>query len=434
MIIYTVQRGDSVYSIAKKYGTTPSRIITDNSLESPQNLTVGQTLVLLYPTLTYTVRGGDTLLSIANAYGVSVNQLWRNNPSLNGSSYIYPGQTLNISYETPPLGTIRTNGYAYPYIDRTVLRTTLPYLTYLSIFTYGIRPDGTLIPPTGGDSELIALAKEYGTVPLMMLTSLTEEGTFSNELVAQILADETLANTVIENALAVLNEKGYGGLDVDFEYIPAQYREAYPAFLSKLRDRLSADNLVLFASLAPKTSAEQRGLLYEGHDYGAVGEAVDFALLMTYEWGYTYGPPQAVAPLPEVRRVLDYAVTEIPREKIFLGIPNYAYDWALPFVRGESRARSLSNVAAVQLAADKKAAIQFDERTHTPYFQYFETDTETGTPVEHVVWFDDARSIDQKLRLLEEYTLAGGSVWNIMRYFPQLWLVLNSLYTVERLE
>ena len=87
-----------------------------------------------------------------------------------------------------------------------------------------------------------------------------------------------------------------------------------------------------------------------------------------------------------------------------------------------------------QQAADKKAAIQFDERAHTPYFQYFETDTETGTPVEHVVWFDDARSIDQKLRLLEEYTLTGGSVWNIMRYFPQLWMVLNSLYTVERLE
>ena len=199
MIIYTVREGDSVYSIAKKNHTTPSRIITDNNLENPEKLSVGQTLVLLYPTLTYTVRGGDTLQSIASAYGVTLNQLWRNNPQLSGGNYIYPGQILNISYETPPLGTVKTNGYAYPYIDRSVLRTTLPYLTYLSIFTYGIRPDGTLIPPTGGDSELIALAKEYGTTPLMMLTSLTEEGTFSNELVADILQNETLADRVIEN-------------------------------------------------------------------------------------------------------------------------------------------------------------------------------------------------------------------------------------------
>lgn len=432
MIIYTVKEGDSVYSIAKQNNTTPSRIITDNNLENPERLSIGQTLVLLYPTLTYTVRGGDTLLSIANAYGVSLNQLWRNNPSLAGGNYIYPGQTLNISYETPPLGSIKTNGYAYPYIDRSVLRTTLPYLTYLSIFTYGIRPDGTLIPPTGGDSELIALAKEYGTIPLMMLTSLTEEGTFSNELVAQILQDEALANRVIENTLAVLREKGYGGLDVDFEYIPSEYREAYPAFLDKLRAQLTPEGYVLFASLAPKNSSEQRGLLYEGHDYGAVGAAVDYTLLMTYEWGYTYGPPQAVAPLPEVRRVIEYALTEIPNEKIFLGIPNYAYDWTLPFVRGESQARSLSNVAAVQLASDKRAEIQFDERAQTPYFRYFEKDPATESAREHVVWFDDARSMDQKLRLLREYDLAGGSVWNIMRYFPQLWLVMNALYTIER--
>ena len=432
MIIYTVKEGDSVYSIAKKNSTTPSRIITDNNLENPQKLSIGQTLVLLYPTLTYTVRGGDTLNSIANAYGVSLNQLWRNNPQLAGGNYIYPGQILNIAYETPPLGTVKTNGYAYPYIDRSVLRTTLPYLTYLSIFTYGIRPDGTLIPPTGGDSELIALAREYGTTPLMMLTSLTEEGTFSNELVAQILQNEALADQVIENTMSVLREKGYGGLDVDFEYIPAEYREAYPAFLNKLHERLTPEGYVLFASLAPKNSAEQRGLLYEGHDYGAVGEAVDYTLLMTYEWGYTYGPPQAVSPLPEVRRVIDYAVTEIPREKIFLGIPNYAYDWTLPFVRGESQARALSNVAAVQLASDKKAEIQFDETAQTPYFHYYERDPATGSAREHVVWFDDARSMDQKLRLLRDYDLAGGSVWNIMRYFPQLWLVMNSLYTIER--
>jgi spore germination protein len=153
---------------------------------------------------------------------------------------------------------------------------------------------------------------------------------------------------------------------------------------------------------------------------------------MTYEWGYTYRPPQAVSPLPEVRRVIDYAVTEIPREKIFLGIPNYAYDWTLPFVRGESRARSLSNVAAVQLASDKKAEIQFDETAQTPYFHYYERDPAAGDTREHVVWFDDARSMDQKLRLLRDYALAGGSVWNIMRYFPQLWLVMNSLYTIDR--
>lgn len=433
MILYTVRQGDSVYSIAKENGTTPSRIIIDNDLTNPGKLVVGQCLVLLYPTETYTVRGGDTLLSIARAYGVSVMQLWRNNPALRGRSYIYPGQNLNIAYETPPLGTIRVNGYAYPYIDRSVLRTTLPYLTYLSIFTYGFRTDGSLIPPTGGDEELIAIAREYSTVPLMMLTSLTETGTFSNELVSQLLSDTALQDTVIDNALAVIRDKNYGGLDVDFEYIPVEYAETYPAFLAKLRQRLEPEGYVLFASLAPKTSSEQRGLLYEGHDYAAVGAAADKVLLMTYEWGYTYGPPLAVAPLPNVRQVIDYAITEIPPEKIMLGIPNYAYDWTLPYVRGESRAQALSNVAAVQTAADRNAEIIFDETAKAPTFRYYSYSAAEDKTVEHVVWFDDGRSIDAKLRLLQEYGLSGASIWQIMKFFPQLWLVLNALYSVEKL-
>ncbi|MGM9653502.1 MAG: LysM peptidoglycan-binding domain-containing protein [Eubacteriales bacterium] len=433
MIIYTVKNGDSVYSIARRYDTTPSRIIIDNNLENPGKLSVGQTLVLLYPTQTHTVRGGDTLNGIAQEYGVTLNELWQNNPQLAGGMYIYPGQTLNISYEAPPLGGIRTDGYAYPYIDREVLRTTLPYLTYLSIFSYGMKPDGTLIPPTGGDDELISIAREYGTVPLMILTSLTEQGTFSNELVTQVLSDEALADRVIENTLRTVREKNYGGVNVDFEYIPAESADAYLAFLDRLHSALAQEGYILLSSLAPKTSATQQGLLYEGHNYPAIGAIADLVLLMTYEWGYTYGEPMAVSPLPEMQRVIDYAVSEIPRDKILLGMPNYAYNWALPYVRGKSRAQPLSNTEAVQLASEKHAEIQFDERSQTPYFNYYEPSPEGGKPVEHVVWFDDARSMDAKLRLIQENGLTGTGIWNIMRYFPQLWLVLNALYTIEKL-
>ena len=174
MTIHTVERGDSIYSIARMYGVPQSRIITDNMLENPSRLVVGEDIVILYPTETYTVRGGDTLSSISRAFGVSIDSLYRNNPVLNGQPSVYPGQILNISYDTPPLGEISTNGYAYPNIDRTVLRRTLPYLTYLSVFSYGINDDGTLIAPRGGEEEVIQIAWEYGTIPLLVLTSLSE--------------------------------------------------------------------------------------------------------------------------------------------------------------------------------------------------------------------------------------------------------------------
>ena len=55
------------------------------------------------------------------------------------------------------------------------------------------------------------------------------------------------------------------------------------------------------------------------------------------------------------------------------------------------------------------------------------------TEPRHEVWFEDARSIRTKLALAGEYQLHGISIWNIMRYFPQLWLVLNNLYEIEKL-
>jgi len=430
--IHTVQSGESIYAIARFYGVPPSRIITDNQLTDPARLVVGQTLVILFPTETYTVRGGDTLLSISAQTGIPLITLYQNNPQLGGKAVIYPGQVLNLAYETPPLGTIRTNGYAYSYIDRDVLRQTLPYLTYLSIFSYGLTETGGLVPPVGGDDDLIAIAGEYNTVPLMMLTSLTESGTFSSALANTILTTPALRDSVIANTVRTVLEKGYGGVDVDLEYIPASASAAFAEFIQLLRQALPAD-YVVFVSLAPKYSAEQPGLLYEGHDYRALGAAADYLLLMTYEWGYTYGPPMAVSPLPNVRRVIDYALTEIPAEKLFIGYPNYGYDWPLPFVSGETKAQSLSNTAAVARAGQRNAAIEYDTLAEAPFYTYYDRPETFRDAIEHEVWFQDARSANAMLRLVREYGLRGVSIWNIMRYFPSLWLVLHALYTIEKL-
>ena len=146
----------------------------------------------------------------------------------------------------------------------------------------------------------------------------------------------------------------------------------------------------------------------------------------SYEWGYTYGPPIAVAPLPNVRAVLDYAVTELPPAKILLGVPNYGYDWPLPFVQGQTRAQSISNQHAIELAIQYSIAIQYDGTAQAPYFHY--TDA-SGTV--HEVWFEDARSLEAKLRLIAEYGFLGAGIWNIMRPFSQLWLVADSLYDIE---
>ena len=430
MLIHTVRRGDTVFSVAREYGVPPARIITDNLLAEPGRLAEGQDLLIQFPTVTHTVAGGDTLTSIAARYGVSRLALLRYNPVLDGESRIYPGQVLNIAYEPPEYGETVTMGYAYPFIDRTVLRRTLPYLTYLSIFSTGLRSDASLIPPDA-ESELIALSREYAAVPLLTLTSLTEGGTFSSDLVAEILASPELTERLAENLAEAVTAAGYGGVDSDFEYIPPQFASAYAEFLANLSERLP-EGVPVFVSLAPKVRADQPGLLYEGHNYPLLGAAADGSLLMTYEWGYTFGPPMAVAPIREVRRVVDYAVTEIAPEKLMLGLPNYGYDWPLPYVPGQSRAESLGNVAAVNRAADRGAAIRFDEAAQSPTYRYYDRPETYADAVEHVVWFENARSVREKLLLGAEYGLGGFGVWNIMRYFPALWTLLSRMFRIRK--
>ena len=423
MEIHVVQQGETLYAIAGRYGVDPELLRLVNGVGPGGALAVGQTLVVQQVETFHVVQPGETLAAVARRYGITLRQLYRNNFFLRGDPYVQAGQTLVIAYQGEKLGAAYTNGYAYPFIRPSLLRSTLPYMSQLTPFTYGIGASGGLLPLD--DSQLLAQARSLGAVPLMHLSTLTEEDTFSSQRAVEVLTDLPRQRALLEEVMETISAKGYRGLDVDFEYIPAAQREAYAGFIAALRARLAPLGLPVIVALAPKTYARQPGLLYEAHDYALLGGAADYVLLMTYEWGYTAGPPMAVAPLPNVRQVLDYAVTEIPREKIYLGIPNYGYDWPLPFVQGETRARSLSNQAAVELAVRYRAEIQFDDDAQSPWFAYTAPDG-----VSHVVWFEDARSMSAKLRLIGEYGLHGAGYWNLMRPYPQGWAVLNALYEV----
>ena len=424
MKIHVVQAGESVFSIAASYGVDPARLAADNSVPPDGALAVGQTLVVRFPSALHTVQPGETLTSIARSHGITVRRLWQNNWPLGGGSTLSPGQILVTAYEGEPLGSAVINGYAYPNIESSLLDAELPYLSCLAPFTYGINASGGLLPLD--DSGLLSAARQRGTRPVMHLSTLTENGQFDTNRAVLVLTDTVVQDQLVDEIHAVILRRGYDGLDVDFEFLPGHLAEAYVAFLDRLRRLLHAQGRFLWAALAPKTSSEQRGLLYEGHNYSAIGAVTDGVLVMTYEWGYTAGPPMAVSPLPSVRAVLDYAVTEIPPGKILMGLSNYGYDWTLPFVRGSTRAVSISNQRAIELALEHGIAIQYDETAQSPFFHY----TDQAGAV-HEVWFEDARSLSARLSLIAEYGLLGTGIWNLMRPFSQTWLTIASLYDIR---
>lgn len=427
MDIHVVSPGETLENIAQQYGVTVERIMLDNELPNPANLVVGQSMGIRYPQLVHTIATGDTLTSIAQLYGVSVNDILQKNPWVAAQEGLTVGDELVIEFEGA--GDRRNtviNGYCYPFIDRDTLRKTLPFLTYLSIFTYGFTPEGDLV--TIDDEELIGIAQEFGVGPVMMLAPMSEDDNFDPQIAHEMFINPEGQSRLIDNIIINMEEKGYVGLDIDFEYILPEDKDLFISFIAETKARLEEAGFFTMAALAPKTSGEMTGLLYEAHDYPAIGAIVDYTLLMTYEWGYLFGPPMPTSPIQSVRRVLEYGVSTIPSEKILMGVPNYSYDWALPFVQGESMAEALSNQETILRASQVGAVIEFDEETQSPFYTY--TDAEG---IEHIAWFDDVRSMDSKLRLIPEFDLAGAGVWQIMNFFPGLWMVVNSIFVVEKI-
>ena len=378
----------------------------------------------VFEMIIHVTQKGDSLYSIGRQHGVTIEQLLAaNGPTVQPTLIV--GQAVIVPAPAEKLGNVLANGYAYPNIDQIALFSSLPYLSMITPFSYGIRTDGSLVELD--DSELITIAENNNVAPVLLITTLTDEGRFSSENAAAVLSSPEATQALADNIIQKLQMRNYFGVDIDFEYIPPEYRDEYTAFIELLHSMAQPLGYKVIVALAPKTSSIQRGLLYEAHDYAALGAAADYVLVMTYEWGYTYGPPMAIAPLNKVEEVINYAVSQIPPEKLLMGVPNYAYDWTLPFVKG-SAAKSMSNNRAIELAREVGAEIMYDDIAQTPYYHYYDQNKK-----QHVVWFEDARSIAAKMQLLSNFELAGYSIWNIMSFYKPMMTVMESMFNIKKL-
>lgn len=404
------------------YNSNVYDVANYNNIPSPYLITEGQSIIILEVKTVHTAVSGDSLYSVAVKYGTSVKSILRNNPFLIGKSYLEKGFRIIISYNERKRKRLSVNGYAYPSISSKVLDYALKYLTFLTPFTYGVTNEGFLTPIN--DSALLESALKDNVSPLLSVSSLSPDGGFSSEVSDKVLNSPSARRNLISEIGSLLGI--YKGIDMDFEYVYPKNAEVYASFLGELSGTFNPEGYLTVVAVAPKTNSDQQGILYQGHNYRLLGYNSNKVFLMTYEWGYTYSAPMAVAPINNVRQVLKYAVSEIENDKIWLGIPNYGYNWTLPYVSGESRAKAISNLTAVNLASKYGVPILFDEKSASPHFNYFD---ESGR--EHEVWFEDARSILAKLDLLEEFSLTGIGIWNIMNSFPALYTLINALYDIE---
>jgi spore germination protein len=378
MLIYVVESGDNIWRLARRYGVSVNRILAVNGLESPDEIVIGQAILI---------------------------------PEPESQQIVKP--TIEVNAFTIQFGQEGAQS----------VREVARYLTYASPFAYRIQANGNLEPVD--DNAIIQVCRANGVVPMMAITNFTatDPGT---DLAHAVLSSADVQGTLLSNVITTMRNKGYRGLNIDFENVSPGDREAYNQFLQRAVDRLHPEGYFVSSSLAPKTSADQKGLLYEAHDYPAHGRILDFVVLMTYEWGYRKGPPQAISPINQIRQVLNYAVTAIPRNKIFMGFQVYARDWVIPHVEGRE-AETFDMQEAIRRAVQYGATIRYDRTAQAPYFRY--TDRQGRR---HEVWFEDARSAQAKFNLIKEYRLRGVSYWVLGYPFPENWSLLADNFRIRK--
>ncbi|WP_236183730.1 glycosyl hydrolase family 18 protein [Pseudomonas protegens] len=301
--------------------------------------------------------------------------------------------------------------------------------------TYGLTVTGKLHQDGMNETtqNIIRFAKSQ-SLPLYPTVSDYNEdiGAFDPAISHSILNDRALSAGTVKQLVQLAKEGGFAGINLDFEKVEPRNRAAFCAFVKTLGNALHAGNKKLIISIPPKLSDTEPEYL-QGYDYKALGAAVDYFQVMTYDQvgpGWSSGGFHNEAwPGPESgfdwqQALLSYAVSRVPASKVLAGLPAYGQDYSI--------GNRVHWSAYQEIIAEHRAATHRDAASATPYASWgpvksFADGVEwTPERAQPVLWYDDAASIKTKTALVAKLGLAGTSVWAMGYENAEFWAALQS--------
>ncbi|MBS8264407.1 LysM peptidoglycan-binding domain-containing protein [Mesobacillus boroniphilus] len=420
MAVHVVRSGENLWAIARTYGVSIQSIVDVNGLPSTSLIIPG--LALYIPdqqpiTRYYKIKAGDTLWRISLQFRTSVSSIVNANPGLDPNS-LYIGQNINIPSSVRPQ--FSTLGFIVPGASQTILadlEKMAPKLTFIAVAAFSFTEEGYAYV-WGDDAPIVRKSKELNVIPLLLIQNTAASG-FSKELAGNVLASPTYRRNLVASLVNLANQRGYGGISVDLEFIPPAQREDFNTFLCELKAAMGY--LILHVNVHAKTEDLPTNPIIGAYDYKTIAEIADIVAVMTIDYGYPGGPPDPVSPLWWIALVVRYSLTLIPRGKLQIGLPLYGHDKVVL----TNQYRALSVLDAQNLAISAGSVIQYDSAARSPWFRYWK-----GTE-EHIVWFEDIRSYIEKYRLIDLYQLYGATYWQLSLKAPQNWAYLDKVDVIK---
>lgn len=361
----------------------------------------------------YTTVPGDTPSSAAKRFGLDTAELCRVN-GLTDTSRLTPGLSLLIPEDIPSPS---VPGEIFGFASGHAGEDDLGCCTYYSVGTYSFTPDGALLEsmPSQNSSEV----KNASVLPIITLAN-TDRGGFDPELSHSILSSPDRSGALLSAAAMQAERLGCMGINLFFQYLfPFDIRD-YCTFISLASQMLHGRGMYLFVST--KTAEESPDF---APVMSAAGEAADRVIILPPRQISEFSPPGVPLPIGFLRRNIDSALGQIPGGRLLMGLPVRGYNWGLPKTR-DTGAASVSPLCAANMAVSLGAGISYDAMTECPSFSY--TDI---LGQKHTVFFENNRSLKQKLLLPSDFGLAGAAVWGSVD--DSVFTLISRLYDVEKL-
>lgn len=220
-------------------------------------------------------------------------------------------------------------GYTVPEDARGVAAIGNGALTEVSPVWYQPTESGGLIfasRQAERSAAAITTAAQSDHVALIPSISNYRAGQWDSALIHQIISDPQTRAAHITTIVDMTKSHQWAGIDIDYESLSAADRSAYSAFIGELGSALRQAGKRLTVTVHAKTSEPGDWSGARAQDWKALGAAADEVRVMAYDYSTESSAPGPIAPLPWVQSVLRLAVSEIPRDKIILGVPTYGYD------------------------------------------------------------------------------------------------------------
>lgn len=273
----------------------------------------------------------------------------------------------------------------------------------ISPFWYNVAEDGTLIlKKDAEDQKVIDLAKKEGVMIIPTITN-----SFKAATVSPVFNDPEIKKKNIQIIVDKVLEKGYDGIDIDYEGLYTEDIDAFTAYIRDLDAALDKHGKKLTVAIQAKTFDTLIKFGNRGQDWKALAPHVDEFRIMTYDYGWSGSIPRPVAPYYWVEDVIEYAITQVPKEKIFVGVPFYGYGWSDDFF-------SSYTYATIELILEKYGVnFQYDPSQKTNKLFYVSEFDTREVKMPHEVWFENHVSLEAKLDLVKKYDLAGIAIWRL---------------------